>query len=105
MNETRDIVKPILDYCNQVGIFARRRHLGAYLIGNRRVKSPEAGRADLWGILRSGRHFEAEIKKPGEKPSDEQLEWLGDCARVGAVAFWTDSLDGFIKIIEFANKP
>ncbi len=100
-----EIVASILQYCEAAGVFAKRRQLGAYVVRNRRVKSPESGRADIWGILKSGRHFECEVKQPGEEPRPEQMEWLRVCADAGALAFWTDSLDEFIEIVTRGGCP
>ena len=102
MNETQDIVKPILAFCHQTGIFCVRRQSGAYIVGNRRVKASSASQSDLWGILKGKRHFECEVKKPGEEPTIEQLQWLTDCAMQGALSFWTTSLDDFIEVIRSA---
>jgi hypothetical protein len=41
-----------------------------------------------------------EVKKPMEKPTKEQQEWLSDCKEVGYQAEWCDSVDGGIDIIK-----
>lgn len=95
----RDIQASILDYCAKTGIFAQRRNVAGMqrLTGGHYVRLGTKGEADIWGILRSGRHFECEVKIPGKEPSDEQRAWLEDCKAAGALAFWTDSLDDFMK--------
>lgn len=98
-NETRTVLQPILDYCQTAGIFAQRRNVGGLRRGKQYVAFGKAGQSDLWGILKGGRHFECECKAPGEEPNDSQLQWLADCARQGALAFWVDSLDDFISVI------
>lgn len=102
MSET-DIKNEILDYCKRAGIWAQRRHLGAYIVGNRRVKG-KSHQADLWGILKgSGRHWEYELKKPGEEPTEDQLAWLADCQALGAYTGWGASLDQFIDFMADAR--
>ncbi len=95
-----DIQKDILNYCAAVGIFARRRNsAGRQKMKGYWINLGEKGAADIWGILKGGRHFECEVKIPGKKPTDEQLQWLRDCANFGALAFWTDSLEEFVGTI------
>ncbi len=97
----RDVLSAILSYCAVHRIFVQRRNTGAAVVpegdGRKRrfIRYNKRGMADLWLIVQ-GRHIECEIKAPGKKPSDEQMAWLGECAAAGAVAFWCDSLDGFI---------
>lgn len=98
----RDIQASILDYCAKTGIFARRRNVAGMqrLTGGHYVRLGTKGEADIWFILPGGRHGECEVKRPGERPSPEQNEWLNVCALAGAYAFWVDSLDEFIEIIK-----
>lgn len=98
----RDIQQSILDYCAKAGIFARRRNVaGAQRMPDGSfVRLGTKGQSDIWGILKYGKHFECEIKRPGEEPSDTQMQWLRDCASAGALAFWTDNLDEFIEIVK-----
>ena len=99
-NETRDVVKPILDYCNKVGIFAKRRNVaGVQRMHGHFVKFGEKGQSDIWGILPNGKHFECECKLPGEVPTESQLEWLKSVPR-SSLAFWVTSPEEFIEIVE-----
>lgn len=72
-----------------------RRNVGAAkLNGGYWVKFNGTGQADLWGwIPGSGRHFEIEVKKPGEKPEGKQPEWLDGARTDGCIAFWVDSIE------------
>lgn len=94
----RDVQRLIVDYCKAHSIFVQRRNVAGVqkLSGNRYVQLGKRGQADLWGILR-GVHWECEVKRPGEKPKPDQVEWLTDCAQAGARAFWADSLEMFIE--------
>lgn len=40
-----------------------------------------------------------EVKAPGEEPTKLQLKTLEDIRKSGAVAGWTDSVEGFAKIL------
>ena len=97
----KDIQRAILDYCKAHRLFVQRRNVAGIqkLSGNRYVRLGTRGQADLWGI-KNGIHWECEVKRPGEEPSMHQIAWLNDCATAGARAFWTDSLDGFIEVME-----
>lgn len=98
MTPEGQVLKDCIDYCSKAGIFCQRRQLGAYIVGNRRVKG-KSHQADLYGILKGGRHWEYEVKRPGEEPTDKQMEWLDECARAGAWAGWGDSLEDFIDFM------
>lgn len=101
MSERTEVQAPILDYCAKSGIFVERRNVaGAQKLHGHWVKLGTKGQSDLWGILRNGRHFECEVKAKGEEPTGEQLEWLRKCAAAGALAFWCDSLEDFIEVME-----
>lgn len=50
----------------------------------------EAGMSDLWTILPGGLHLEVEVKAPGERPTDEQMDWLVRTNLRGGVGIWTD---------------
>lgn len=55
----------------------------------------QTGQADLWGKLPDGRHFELEVKRPGNRPTQAQVDWLtamNGRGRDRSVAFWADSL-------------
>ena len=100
------ILASILKYCGQAGIFAQRRNVaGAQrLTGGHYVRLGKKGQSDIWGILKGGRHFECECKKPGEQPTPEQVKWLTQCACEGGYSFWVTSLDEFISVIDRATK-
>lgn len=59
----------------------------------RTIRNGEPGQADWWFILKNGRHAEIEIKRPGEKPSAEQLLWLCNININKGYAFWVDELN------------
>lgn len=76
-----------------LGINLYRRNVALVRTGDGRRFSVEApGRADLYGWeIKTGRHWEIETKRPGNKPTPLQLGWLKEATRLGAVAFWADN--------------
>lgn len=57
------------------------------------------GEADITGQMKDGRFLAIEIKMPGEKPSQSQLEFLNMIKTNNGVAGWTDSIDGAKAIL------
>ena len=64
-----------------------------------RVEAP--GRADLYGWhLKTGKHYEIEIKPDGGKPTPTQIAWLKECCRLGAVGIWGDNANDIERTAE-----
>lgn len=64
------------------------------------------GSADLIGILPDGRFLAVECKRPGEKPSLEQGDWLRSVNSHGGLAIWVDHisiLESLIRNLEFCR--
>jgi hypothetical protein len=63
------------------------------------VRFASPGQSDLWGLMppppgdRWWRPFEAECKRPGERPALAQVRWLMAMNEITGSAFWFDSLD------------
>lgn len=77
-----------LDY---LSIRLWRRNIVAYQIEDRFVRAGQKYQADLWGIDPIARHWEIETKRPGNRPTPGQLEWLKMMSSLGCVSFWADS--------------
>ena len=72
------ITNRILRWLNsQPGCLARKRHIGVM---------DTAGDPDITGCW-NGRHFEIEVKQPGNHPRPLQLKRLQEWRDAGAVAF------------------
>ncbi len=79
MPREKPLHERIMAYINaQPGCLCRKRHGTRY--GQR-------GDPDLYGSLH-GLHFELEVKKKGEKPTDLQLRRLREWESAGALADW-----------------
>lgn len=59
--------------------FADRRQSGVFQDGDRYIRVGTRGVLDVSGMLKGGRYFEFEAKRPGEKPDERQ------CARIATV--------------------
>lgn len=59
------------------------------------------GMSDLQGHRNpDGRCFYLEIKKPGEKPRENQLRFLDAMRSTGAIAGWADSVERALEVVE-----
>lgn len=81
-----------------LGWTALRRNTGAmrasYKGKERLVRFSEVGASDVYGFTPAGFHYEWEVKRPGNWPTDKQIERLMRMNGVGgAVAFWTDTIE------------
>lgn len=85
------VQRAIVERLSRLGVRLWRRNVGAMRdkAGNF-VRFAAAGQSDLWGVDRSGRHWEVEVKRPGNRPTAAQLVWLRDMTARGCVAFWAD---------------
>lgn len=85
----------------RLGVTLWRRNVGAMTDsrGNH-VRFAAPGQSDLWGVDRTGRHWELECKRPGNKPTPKQLEWLKSMTERGCVAYWADSANIAERVAE-----
>ena len=58
------------------------------------------GMADIQGILKGGRSFFIEVKRPGAKLMDHQADFLIECNKMGALAFCAWSVDDVLLQLE-----
>lgn len=71
------------------GVVVRKRHGSVWGV---------VGDADLYGSYH-GRHFELEIKRPGQKPTALQLARLNEWARSGARVGVATSVEDALRIV------
>lgn len=108
-----EIQRSALRWLEANGIPAWRRNVITVPIpatattARRFVRAAEKGQSDIWGVIPAdriapdgksahlfGRHFEAEVKRPGERPTLDQVRWLERLnAITGGAAFWFDRLE------------
>lgn len=92
----KDILAEIKTYLSARGIFFFRCNTG------RRggVSFGIKGAPDIIGILPDGRFLAIEVKGPGGKASIEQLQFLGEIAKNGGMAFVAFSIDDVARHLE-----
>ena len=85
------VQKAIMVRLSRLGVKLWRRNIGAMTdkAGNF-VRFAAPGQSDLWGV-HEGRHWEIEVKRPGNKPTPTQLKWLKEMTAQGCVAYWADN--------------
>ena len=98
------ILASCLQWLNfQPGVRCWRQNTGAFkgeYKGKRRfVRYGVTGQSDISGItLPSGRRIEIEVKRPGNKPTEDQKAWIAMIREQGGIAFWCDSLDKCMEL-------
>lgn len=84
-------------YLESVGCRVWRRNTAMQILpasggqARRVIRSGEPGAADLFGVMPTGRHFELEVKREGEKPRLEQVCYLR-AINEWAPSFWVDDV-------------
>lgn len=65
-----------------------------------RISVGVPGESDIWGVRSpDGKAFFIEVKMPGEKPRQNQLDFLEAMKKHGAIAGWCTSIEGAIDIV------
>lgn len=101
MNRETILMRKIMIALSKAGCFVLRTNAGVYFDsqGNR-VAIGFPGLSDLVGCTAEGRFFALEIKMPGEKPRQNQMDYLETMRSYGAIAGWCCSVEEALKIIE-----
>lgn len=86
-----DLKRAVLEYLEVRGIWAWRQNAGAVISEYKGKKrffkfSTQKGISDILGVLNDGRILAIECKVKPNKPTVEQLEFLGNVKRRGGVA-------------------
>ena len=84
-----DIQHNILTFLKHKGIHCWRNNTGR----RGKVNYGFKGSSDIIGILPDGRFLAIEVKKPKQKPSADQREFLDRINSFGGFAIWVTSLD------------
>lgn len=95
----REVQATCCDILAAHGCRVERRNTGVMRVedptrkgGYRYVRFGEDGAADLFGEFPSGRAYNLEVKREGERPRLEQVRWLRSANR-WAPAFWVESAE------------
>lgn len=96
-----DVKTEIIGFLHKRGWIVRRQHSGIfYTKSGQEFRLGEKGMCD-WSAMRPRgeerkvEYLEIELKKPGEKPSKPQREYIAKRLHQGISATWADSLDLF----------
>lgn len=97
----KDIVNAILQYLQLKKIFAWRNNSGMIFGKDEKGRTyahrmGPKGSPDIIGIMSDGRFLGIEVKVPGNKPTDEQSEFLEEIQKRGGIAFVAYSVDDVI---------
>ena len=57
------------------------------------------GEADIWGHRPDGKAFYIEVKMPGKKPRQDQLDFIEAMKYTGAIAGWCTSVKEALNIV------
>lgn len=89
------IVRAILEKLRAIpGCVVFKHHGSVYSKG---------GHADVYGVYK-GKAFFIEVKRPGERPTTLQLEFLRTVKEAGAIVGWVDRADKAVLIVTGYEK-
>lgn len=77
-----------------------RNNSGVAFGKGRAVRFGVVGQADLSGILKGGRRLEIEVKRRGERPTEEQVSFGAMIQRYGGVWAVVRSVEEAIAVVE-----
>lgn len=101
------LVYAILEYLAIRRIEAWRANTGVMPRTNKAGKTRyvhfgRPGQCDISGILPDGRRLEIEVKRPGQKPTTEQKEFMAMVARNRGVSFVAYGIDEVRQVLDGA---
>lgn len=83
----------IMAWRQNSGAIAGKDHLGKKFF----MRLAWPGMGDIGGILNDGRYLSVECKRPGNRPTPEQVQFAKDVTTRGGVAMTVYSVDHLIK--------
>lgn len=93
-----EIQKSILDYL--IGVkhfFCWRNNTGGLNTDTRFIRFGKVGSGDILGLTKEGRFFSIEVKRPGKKPTEDQIEFMNAVAFNNGIAFVATCLEDVFK--------
>lgn len=94
------MIKREVDIENRVATYVKERRGKCIKLSPRGLR----GIPDRLILLPGARVFFVELKRPGQKPRNNQLRWIRVLSDLGFCAFWSDSYEDTIKRIENASS-
>lgn len=105
MNKESALMHKIMAALCEKGCFVLRTNAGVFFDSNgNRVTIGFPGLSDLIGCTPDGRFFALEIKISGQKPRQNQLDFIEAMKNTGAIAGWCTSIPEAIKIVFGGNE-
>ena len=107
MQREVEIQKAILDYLKAHGICHWRVCLAAIPGGGGKFfrKNPMRGHPDIAGVLKSGRYFTVEVKRPKKAAwSEDQLTWQAKLKDHGVLYIVATCVDDVARALYDATK-
>lgn len=76
-----------------------RQQSGVFQDGDRWIRVGRKGVLDIKGMLKGGRYFEIEAKRPGEKPDENQLKRIDHIRKGGGISGYFTSADEALALL------
>lgn len=97
----RDVLRAVLAALRLDPRVARveRSQSGVFKEGERYVRVGERGKLDITGMLKGGRYFEIECKRPGAKPDPRQAERIQQIKAQGGISGYCWSVESALALL------
>lgn len=105
MQPETKIKKQITDYLKARGYIVNRLQAGQVRVRGGWMQLCDEGTPDCHALGIRGRHFYFETKKPGGKPSEQQLDKKAEYELRGFIVIIADSLEGMIEQMKSKGIP
>ena len=104
MNRETELQNRIIVALCERGCYAENHTVGDfYTKYGGRVSVGKPGQSDIYGHRPDGKAFYIEVKLPGEKPRQNQLDFIEAMKNTGAISGWATSIPEALKIV-FGGK-
>ena len=88
-----NLKKPLMEKEITAAILHLLREHGAFCFKHWSGPMSRKGVSDILGVLPTGQMIAVEVKRPGGRPTKEQIIFIEDIRRCGGLAFVADSVD------------
>ena len=104
MNRETVLQNQIICALCERGCYAENHTVGVfYTKYGGKVSIGKPGQSDIYGHRPDGIAFYVEVKLPGEKPRQNQLDFIEAMKRTGAIAGWCTSVPEALNIVFGGN--
>lgn len=76
-----------------------RQTSGTFMDGDRYIKAGPKGMPDVLGVLKGGRFFAIEVKRPGGKPEPHQQQRIDHFKQLGAISGYCWSAESALALL------